>query len=129
MPVYMRFTVNGRRAETTASRECDPLQWNSAAGRMKGTKESVKSFNNYLDTLRAQVDDAHSAMVKAEEVITAESLKNRYLGKEENPKMLIEVFEEHNKRFEKLVGKETTKGTLSRYKIFADFLCKQIVLY
>jgi integrase len=117
MPVYMRFTVNGRRAETTASRECDPLQWNSAAGRMKGTKESVKSFNNYLDTLRAQVDDAHSAMVKAEEVITAESLKNRYLGKEENPKMLIEVFEEHNRRFEKLVGKETTKGTLSRYKI------------
>jgi hypothetical protein len=86
MPVYMRFTVNGRRAETTASRKCDPPQWNSAAGRMKGTKESVKSFNNYLDTLRAQVDDAHSAMVKAEEVITAESLKNRYLGKKKTQK-------------------------------------------
>jgi len=77
MPVYMRFTVNGRRSETTACRECDPAQWNSAAGRMKGTKESVRSFNTYLDTLRAQVDDAHSAMTKAEEIITAEGLKNR----------------------------------------------------
>ena len=117
VPVYMRFTVDGKRSETTASRECDPLQWNSAAGKMKGTKEGVKTFNNYLETLRAQVDDAHSAMVKAEELITAESLKNRYLGKEDQGKMLIEVFEDHNKKFEKLVGKETTKGTLSRYQI------------
>jgi site-specific recombinase XerD len=117
MPVYMRFTVSGQRSETTASRECEPLQWNSAAGKMKGTKESVKTFNNYLDTLRAQVDDAHSAMVKAEELITAESLKNRYLGKEDNGKTLIEVFEDHNKKFQRLVGRETTKGTLSRYQI------------
>jgi hypothetical protein len=71
MPVYMRFTVSGQRSETTASRECEPLQWNSAAGKMKGTKESVKTFNNYHDTLRAQVDDAHSAMVKVEDLITA----------------------------------------------------------
>jgi hypothetical protein len=56
-------------------------------------------------------------MIKAEEDITAGGLKNRFLGKEERPKMLIEAFEKHNKRFEKLVVKETYKGTLSRYKI------------
>jgi len=117
VPVYMRITVNGKRSELTTGRECEPSQWIPSAGRMKGTKENVKTFNNYLDTLRAQVDDAHSAMIKAQESITAESLKNRFMGKEESPKMLIEVFEEHNRRFEKLVGKEATKGTLSRYKI------------
>lgn len=117
VPVYMRITVNGKRSELTSGRECEPSQWMPSAGRMKGTKEHVKTFNNYLDTLRAQVDDAHGAMIKAQESITAESLKNRFMGKEESPKMLIEVFEEHNKRFEKLVGKEATKGTLSRYKI------------
>jgi hypothetical protein len=44
MPVYLRITVNGQRSETTAGRECEPAQWNSAAGRLKGTKEEVKSF-------------------------------------------------------------------------------------
>ncbi|MGF7077162.1 site-specific integrase [Mucilaginibacter sp. 3215] len=117
VPVYMRITIEGRRSEPAISRECEPSQWNSAAGRMKGTRETVKTFNNYLDTLRAQIDEVHGSMVKGEEEITAEGLRNRFLGKEERPKMLIEVFEEHNKRFEKLVGKETTKGTLGRYRI------------
>lgn len=95
VPVYMRITVNGKRSELTSGRECEPSQWMPSAGRMRGTKEHVKTFNNYLDTLRAQVDDAHGAMIKAQESITAESLKNRFMGKEESPKMLIEVFEEH----------------------------------
>lgn len=117
MPVYMRITVNGQRAETSTSRECEPSNWNSAAGRMKGVKENVRTFNYYLDTLKTQVDDAHTALIKAEEVLTAEVLKNKFLGKEEKTRMLIEVFQEHNDRFAKLVGKETSKGTLSRYTI------------
>lgn len=54
---------------------------------MKGTRETVKTFNNYLDTLRAQIDEVHGSMVKAEEEITAEGLRNRFLGiwKKEKP--------------------------------------------
>ncbi|WP_413671099.1 site-specific integrase [Mucilaginibacter sp. Mucisp86] len=117
MPIYMRITIDSKRTEITTGRECEPSQWIPSAGRMKGTKETVKSLNNYLDTLRAKIDDAHSAMIKAGDDITAESLKCRFLGKEENPKMLIEIFENHNEKFGKLVGKENSKGTLSRYKI------------
>ncbi|SEO98370.1 Site-specific recombinase XerD [Mucilaginibacter gossypiicola] len=117
MPIYMRITIDSKRTEITTGRECEPSQWIPSAGRMKGTKETVKSLNNYLDTLRAKIDDAHSAMIKAGDDITSESLKCRFLGKEENPKMLIEIFENHNEKFGKLVGKENSKGTLSRYKI------------
>jgi hypothetical protein len=117
MPVYLRITIEGKRTELTTGRECEPSQWIPSAGRMKGTKENVKTFNNYLDTLRAQIDDAHGAMIKAGEVITAQSLKNKFLGKEDKPKMLIEIFEDHNKRYEKLIGNGASKGTLSRYKI------------
>jgi hypothetical protein len=60
IPIYLRITVNGQRAETTSGRECEPSLWNSIAGRLKGTKEEVKSFNAYLDNLQKQVYDAHS---------------------------------------------------------------------
>ena len=37
VPVYMHITVDGVRSETSAGRKCDSDQWNSYAGRLKGT--------------------------------------------------------------------------------------------
>ncbi|MFI5140316.1 MAG: Arm DNA-binding domain-containing protein [Sphingobacteriales bacterium] len=62
VPVYLRITVNGQRSETTAGRECEPSLWNSTAGRFRGTKEEIKSFNSYLDNLQVQVYEAHGQL-------------------------------------------------------------------
>jgi hypothetical protein len=59
MAIYMRITVNGKRADMSAGRECDPAKWNSRAGRATGTKEEIKSLNNYLDSLQTKVRNAH----------------------------------------------------------------------
>lgn len=117
VPIYLRITVNGKRSETTSGRECDPATWNSIAGRLKGTKEEIKSFNAYLDNLQSQVYEAHLVLTEAKKVITAESLKNKLLGKSEKSRMLISIFKEHNKKIAALVGKEYAAGTLGRYEI------------
>ncbi|SJN18551.1 site-specific integrase [Sphingobacterium sp. JB170] len=116
MPIYVRITVNGKRSETTTGRECDPAQWNSNAGRLKGTKEEVKSFNAYLDVLQSKIYDVHAQLTEAGAVITAETIRNKFMGKTERAHSLIEIFKEHNKKVEALIGKEFTKGTLCRYK-------------
>jgi len=46
--IYMRITVNGKRAETTTGRLCGPGRWNAQSGRANGTKEEIKAFNAYL---------------------------------------------------------------------------------
>src|SRR5690348_3971663 len=89
MPIYLRITVNGKRAETTSGRECAPANWNSSTGRLRGTKEEVRSFNAYLDNLQTQVYDAHKILTESGGAITAELIKNRLLGKNEKVKMLI----------------------------------------
>jgi hypothetical protein len=58
MAVYMRITVDSKRAEMSAGRECDPTKWNNHAGRAIGTKEEIKSLNNYLDSLQTKVRNA-----------------------------------------------------------------------
>lgn len=78
----------------SAGRECDPDQWNSYAGRLKGTKEDVKTFNAYLDDLQSKVYEAHKILSAFDVPITAETLKNKLLGKSEKSKMLTGVFEE-----------------------------------
>ncbi|MCX2739495.1 site-specific integrase [Pontibacter anaerobius] len=116
VPIYMRITVEGKRAELTTGRECEPSRWNAAAGRVIGTKASIKSMNMYLDNLQAKVYEAHRQLVEAEQAITAESIKNKFIGKEESPRMLIEIFEEHNLKLKALVGAEYSAETLKRYK-------------
>ncbi len=116
VPVYLRITVNGKRAETTTSRTCEPTQWNSKAGRLKGTKEFVRAFNAYLDTLQAMVYAAHESLTAQKVAITADRLKNLLNGKPEKLYTIIDVFKEHNNQVAALVGSDFAKGTLERYK-------------
>jgi site-specific recombinase XerD len=115
-PIYLRITVNGKRAEATTCRECDPARWNAQSGRANGTKEEIRSFNAYLDDLQKKVYEAHRALTEANKPFTAEAIRDVFLGRAEKPHSLIAVFKEHNEKMEALLGKEYTKGTLSRYQ-------------
>jgi site-specific recombinase XerD len=117
VPIYLRITVDGQRAEVTTGRDCDPEKWNSSSGRANGTKEVIKTLNAYLDNLQAKVYEAHRQLYEKGEPVTAENLKNHFMGKTEKVYMLIEIFKEHNRKMKELIGKEFSKGTMQRYEI------------
>lgn len=117
VPVYMRITVSGKRAEVTTGRECEPARWNSSTGRMSGTKEDARELNSYLDSLQAKVLNTHSEMTRAGELLTIETLKNKLLGRTEKPRLLMEIIKDHNERMEALIGKEYAVGTYKRFKV------------
>jgi hypothetical protein len=116
-PIYLRLTIEGNRIEFTTRRYVNPAKWNSAAQKMTGTHEEARSFNLYLKTLEQQVYDAHRQLLEAKIPVTVKVLKDKLFGKEEKPevKMLVPIFEEHNRRIAALVGKDYTSGTLERY--------------
>jgi len=115
-PIYLRITVNGLRAELTANRECEPEKWNSHAGRAIGTKENIKSLNAFLDNLQAEAYEVHRFLYENDKEITAEAIKNKMLGKSEKSYTLIEIFKEHNRKVESLVGQEFAPATCKRYQ-------------
>ncbi|WP_460923787.1 Arm DNA-binding domain-containing protein [Pontibacter brevis] len=78
-----RITIAGKRAEISTGRECKPNRWNFSSGRVSGTKETIISFNTYLYTLQAKVFEAHRLLLESGENITAESVKAKFIGKEE----------------------------------------------
>ena len=91
VPIYLRLTVAGKRAETAAGREIDPARWNSKIGRGSGSKENTKTLNAYLDTLLAKVQQAHQSLISSGKAITAENLRNAFGGKAEKQCLLMEV--------------------------------------
>ncbi|PRY09845.1 site-specific recombinase XerD [Pontibacter ummariensis] len=116
VPIYLRITIDGKRAEISTGRECEPKKWNSSSGRASGTKETVVSLNAYLETLQAKAYEAHRQLLEEGESITAEGVKLRFLGKEEETRTLLREVEEHNRRMEALVGVEFAPNTLKGYK-------------
>jgi len=114
--IYLRFTVDGQRAEASTGKTCDPSRWNTQAGRAIGTKEDVRSLNAYLDTLQAKAQEFHRWMTANDEMITAESIKSRFIGKIERSRTLVTVFEDHNQKMRSLVGQEFEKSMLQRYE-------------
>ncbi len=116
MPVYLRITVDGQRTELAVSRKCDPERWDAATGRATGTKAESRTLNTYLDNVQFQIFELHRKMSEGDEVLTVETLKNRFLGKAEKARTLIAVFEDHNQKMKSLVGQEFEKSTLQRYE-------------
>ena len=116
VPIYMRITVNGKRSEVAIGRGCEPSEWNISSGRVKGTREKARAFNAHLDNLQSRIYEACSFLERAETEITASSLKDVFMGKVEKPKMLMELFAEHNRKVEALVGNGFASGTLERYR-------------
>ncbi|PST85239.1 hypothetical protein C7T94_03810 [Pedobacter yulinensis] len=56
-PVYLRFRVEGKQAETSTGRSCNPNSWNKRLGRAYGNSEAAKSLNFFLDTLEARAKE------------------------------------------------------------------------
>jgi site-specific recombinase XerD len=116
MPIYLRITIDGIAKEISTGRKCPPERWNSRAGRMMGTKEDARQLNSYLDTLQTKVFEVRRQLLEKDSIINADHLKATLKGTASKPRMLIEIFDEHNKQMQSLVGKDFSVATLKRYK-------------
>jgi site-specific recombinase XerD len=114
-PIYMRITVNGKRADISTHRKIEPNRWNKA-GKAKGNKDDIKQLNSYLDILRNKIYDIRADLIQRDELVSAEIIKNEYNGQGKKGKTLIEVFEYHNQKLKELVGKDYAPATHKRYE-------------
>jgi site-specific recombinase XerD len=117
LPIYVRVTINGERAEWTCQRNCDAAKWNQQTGRAAGTKEETNSLNQYLDAIQANIFQVQKEYVLRNEPVSAAQVRAKILHQSEEKKhTLIEVYQYHNYQFEKLVGSEFSYGTYKKFK-------------
>lgn len=115
-PIYMRITVNGKRAEVSAGRDCEPSVWNSHAGRGVGTKAEIRALNSYLDTLQAKVFNAHQQLIAAGDDVSADRLRDQFIGRSEKVFFIVELFNDHNEQVKALIGNGFEANTLKSYR-------------
>ncbi len=114
-PIYVRVTIQSKRFEFSSNKFINPVKWSVEGAKVKGSNEETRTINGHLDKLKSKVLDAEKTLIKKDLEVNSESLKNEYLGINENRRMLMPIFEEHNKKIKELIGIEYASGTLERY--------------
>src|SRR5215831_9400531 len=102
-PIYLRLTVDSKRIEICTHQKIDPHAWDQKAQKVKGKSEEAKIINTQLAIMQTDIHKHYGLLLAFDKPITAESIKNAYLGIGEKQKSLIEAFDFHNKRFEEKV--------------------------
>ncbi|WP_335965386.1 site-specific integrase [Galbibacter sp. PAP.153] len=128
-PIYARITVNGKRSEFSIKRKVLLEKWNSDTGKITGKTPDILELNQYMISIQNKINKIQAQLSENETTITAEQIKNIYLGKDRKDKMLIEIFQEHNNEVNRLVGKDFAAGTAERYKTakkhVSDYILKE----
>jgi hypothetical protein len=106
MPIYMRIKVNGKSAEISVCRKASPDRWCSKSHHENGTKDSTKGLNSYLDDLQRKLAEAHLKLMNQRKKITALSLKNKFLDRNDIDHFILELFKSHNAEMESMLGVE-----------------------
>lgn len=117
-PIEFTITINGERCTLSTGKQISIEKWDKTKQLVKGKDEETKSLNNFLKAIKAKLYQKEAELLDKGFIITAELLRDAYLDRVEalKEKSLFEVFDEHNREQEKLVGNGFLKlpiGSLS----------------
>ena len=116
--IYLRIKVNQDRSEFSTGQYIEENCWDHKQQQVNSKHPDASTINRILDIMRSDLQKHFSFMLAREENISAESLKNVYLGIKEKEYTLCEAFEMHNRRFaEKVKAGNKSSQTLKRLEI------------
>ena len=121
-PLWCRITVDGQVARFNTKSDIRPDIWDSKTAKAIGKTKEANEINALLDTIKTSIYNVYYNLQTRENDVTAERVKNIFLGIEVKHQTLLELFKRHNEDAEKLVGISKTKVTLQRYEL----TCKRL---
>jgi hypothetical protein len=125
--VYLRITVNGKRAEVSTMRKVPIAKWDSKANKVSGYSTEAKQTNRQLDIVKNRIYEIyHNLLHEDKEGISAIRIRDEFIGANSNRKFILEIFEEHNVKMEQLIDKDFSFRTLQRYRTTKKHLAKYI---
>lgn len=116
-PIYARITVDGKRAEISIKKDIDTSNWSFGKGMAKGKGDEIRMLNTYLEQIRSRMVEGYQQLQLKKQLITAELIKNKFLGIEEKEHSLMSLFDYHNQEMKNILEWGTLKNyyTTKRY--------------
>lgn len=115
-PVMGRITINGTISQFSAKINVPEQLWEVKGGRAKGKSVESERINRHLDNIRIQIGKHYQSICDHDAYVTAEKVKNAWLGIGERYRTLVDVFEHYTNDLFKRIGVDRSKSTWWRYR-------------
>ena len=125
--IMIRVTLSGDISQFSSKLEIEPHLWDTKGGKAKGNSFESKKLNTLLDSIRTSITNHYHEIENRDSLVTAEKIRNSFLGFETRQETILELFRKHNEDVEKLVGISKSSATLQKYKRtyrhIEEFMC------
>ena len=122
--IMARITIDGKLCQFSTKQSILPDSWNIAAGKAKG-KDAGK-INALLDDIKASLNNIYHEQQRRDNYVTAEKVKNEFLGHSEKHETVLTLFKKHNDDVKQLVGISKTIATYRKYEVTRRHLAEFI---
>jgi site-specific recombinase XerD len=126
VPLFCRITVDGKEVRFGMKKDVNPKFWDVKTGKAVGRTLEAAEINTLLDNTRSAIVGIYRDLQEKKNNVTAEKIKNAFLGTDVRHRTLLELFDEHNREKKLLVGISIAKSTYNKYRITRDHLAAYI---
>ncbi len=89
--------------------------WDDEENRAFGDSKQALAINEKLDDLRAELKFHYKELKRHDVWVTAEQIRDAYLGTTVKNNKLLEIFKEYNNGLNKREGKDLSSATVAKY--------------
>lgn len=120
--IYMRIVVNKSRSEVALKRHVAAADWNDAKGFAKPKNDELRKLNSDLERLRGMMAGHYQELQLQRKVITAEVLKNLFVGVKDSDHTLHTIVEYHNTTMKDVLAHGTIKNYYTTARYLREFV-------
>ncbi len=121
-PLYARITVNGKRTELSLKRKVLITDWDTTKSRLKGTCESNKLINSYLEQVHVKLFECYQKLQSGNKLVTSDIIKAHFLGNTASRHVLTNIIAYHNTHMKDTLRWGTQKNYYTTHKYIFLFL-------
>ena len=115
-PVMGRITIGKEMVQFSCKLDASPKLWDTRAGRVNGKSDHARAVNREIDKINVAIHAKYSEIVGLKGMATATEVKEAFQGIASSQVGVLELFDEHNSAFEKMVGVNRAIRTWWKYR-------------
>jgi site-specific recombinase XerD len=115
IPIYVRFTMNGKRVGLSTGIYANPENWDDVGQQVRGRTEKTKIINNQLDSVQSEILDYYNQLKSTGQEFSVMTIKKKLLNIDDT-KGVIHVFDYYLDSIHSKLTKGYAKNTYRNYK-------------
>ena len=114
--IVIRITVNGEYERLNSTLSIEPELWDSKAAKAIGRTQKILDFNKRIEEIRYVLQDHYYELQKTHGYVTAEMVKNAYMGVTAKAESLMPIYDEFLAETKKMIGINRSDKTYQKYE-------------